>query len=228
MPVTFPFLPVYRLAFIADIPGSNQTIERCSIDQCVHGKCIKYSNNPQNVTFFRCDQGWSGQYCTILHTCVCSNDSLCLGVSANNRSICVCPIHKFGSRCFLVDTVCQINNNSQCQNGSKCVSNDDYIISDQKFVCICPKGFSGNRCEFVDNKLILSFEKSIVLSQSIFIHFIEIKFENDPTISTIRSTTFRTIPVKQDLMMVNWSRPFHLVFIELFKRLTIDRQQFPE
>ena len=48
------------------------------------------------------------------------------------------------------------------------------MISNQKFICICRKGFSGDRCEITDNKLILSFEKDIVLSQSIFIHFIEV------------------------------------------------------
>ena len=77
-------------------------------------------------------------------------------------------------------------NNSTCQNGGQCIPNDDYIISNQKFTCICPKGFSGDRCEIVDNKIILSFEKDIILSQSIFIHFIEVINNNAP----IRSTTF--------------------------------------
>ena len=104
----------------------------------------------------------------------CASDSLCIGVSANNRSICVCPMNKFGSRCLLTNTICQINDNSTCQNGGQCISNDDYLVSKQKFICICRKGFSGDRCEIADNKLILSFDKNIILSQSIFIHFIEV------------------------------------------------------
>ena len=80
-PVNFPFLPVHRLAFIVDIPRNNDKTQNCSNDQCIHGKCIKYSNNPENITFCQCDQGWSGQYCTIQHTCICSSDSLCIGIS---------------------------------------------------------------------------------------------------------------------------------------------------
>ena len=47
LPVTFPFLPVHRLAFIVDIPRSDDKTQSCSNDQCIHGKCIKYSNNPE-------------------------------------------------------------------------------------------------------------------------------------------------------------------------------------
>ncbi|CAF3146746.1 unnamed protein product [Rotaria sp. Silwood2] len=66
----------------------------------------------------------------------------------------------------------------------------------------------GERCEIVDNKIILSFRKDIVLSQSIFIHFIEIINNGTP----IRATTFRTIPFTQDSFIVYWSLPFHLVY----------------
>jgi hypothetical protein len=209
-PITFPFLPVHRLAFIIDIPRSDKHIQHCQDHQCVHGKCIRYSNNPKETSFCQCNREWSGRYCTIPYKCTCSFDSLCIGISANNRSICVCPIHKFGSRC-LIDRVCQSNNNSTCENGGQCIPTDEYMVSKETFTCICPKGFSGDRCEIVDNKLILSFEKAIVLSQSIFIHFIEVNKKGPP----VRATTFRTIPIKQDSIIIQWSRPFHLVVIEL-------------
>jgi len=73
--VTFPFLPVQRLPFIVNIPRSDDHTQTCSNAQCVHGKCIKYSNNPDNLTFCQCDQGWSGKYCNIQHNCQCSHDS---------------------------------------------------------------------------------------------------------------------------------------------------------
>ena len=44
----------------------------CLDKQCQHGKCIKYANDPTNQTFCQCDQGWSGEYCTIQHQCQCS------------------------------------------------------------------------------------------------------------------------------------------------------------
>jgi hypothetical protein len=34
----------------------------------------------------------------------------------------------------------------------------------------------------------------------------------------VRSTTFKTIPVRQESVDIYWSRPFHLVFIELFNK----------
>ena len=46
-PINFSFLPVHRLAFIVDIPRNNDNIQNCSNNQCIHGKCIKYSNNPE-------------------------------------------------------------------------------------------------------------------------------------------------------------------------------------
>ncbi len=214
-PINFPFLPVHRLSFLVDIPSIDNTIQSCSNDQCVHGKCIRYSNNLQGLTFCQCDQGWSGRYCTIPHSCMCSSDSLCIGVSANNnRSICVCPMNKFGPRCLLTDAVCQDGSYSICQNGGQCISNDNSIISNQKFTCICPKGFTGDRCEIADSQLILSFDKRIVASESILIHFIKVSSNDRP----VRSTTFQTIPSGQDSSVIYWSEPFHLVFVELFNK----------
>ena len=146
-PVQFQFLPVQRVAFIVNIPRSNDKNQICTDDKCNHGKCIKYSNNPSIIHFCQCDRGWSGRYCTIKHHCTCSSDSLCLGISAENRSICVCSINRFGSRCLLTDPICERNDNSTCQNGGQCISNVDSKVSNEDLVCICRKGFHGNRCE---------------------------------------------------------------------------------
>jgi hypothetical protein len=74
LPITFSFLPVHRLAFLIAIPRNDDKSQSCSNDQCIHGKCIKYSNNPENLTFCQCNQGWSGRYCTIQHICTCASD----------------------------------------------------------------------------------------------------------------------------------------------------------
>ncbi|CAF4395012.1 unnamed protein product [Rotaria sp. Silwood2] len=215
LPIKFSFLPVNRLTFIVIIPRKNENIQSCSNSQCVHGKCIIYSNNPQNASFCQCNRGWSGRYCTIPHTSICSSDSIYIGVSAYNLSVCVCPINKFGYRCLLVDTICQMNNNLTCQHGGQCIPADEYTILNQKFRCICPKGYIGDLCEIIDNKIILSFNNDIVLSQSIFIHFIEVINNNEPK----RTTTFRTIPFIQKSLIIHWSKPFHLVFIELYNKI---------
>ncbi|CAF3689724.1 unnamed protein product [Rotaria sp. Silwood1] len=187
-----------RDSYIVTIPRNNENIQICSISQCIHGKSIIYSNNPQNDIFCQCNPGWSGRYCTIPHDCTCSSDSICIGVSAHNRSICVCPIHKFGYQCLLVDTICQLNNNSTCLNGGQCIPIDEYMSWNQKFTCICPKGYTGDLCEKVDNKIILSFKKDIISSPSIFIHFIEVISDVTPK----RTTTFRTIPLQQDSIIL--------------------------
>jgi hypothetical protein len=81
------------------------------------------------------------------------------------------------------------------------------------FICLCQKGFIGDRCETNETKIVLSFDKNIVLPRSIFIHFIQVINTDFP----VRSTTFRTIPFEQDSLTIYWSQPFHLVFIELGK-----------
>ncbi|CAF4930205.1 unnamed protein product, partial [Rotaria sp. Silwood2] len=42
---------------ITDIPRNNENIQTCSNLQRTHGKCIKYSNNLQNISFCQCYQG---------------------------------------------------------------------------------------------------------------------------------------------------------------------------
>jgi hypothetical protein len=123
-------------------------------------------------------------------------------------------MNKFGPRCLLTDTVCQDEKNSTCENGGQCIPNDGYLTLYEKFICVCPEGFSGDRCQTADNKLTLSFNKDIVVSQHIFMHFLSIIRDTE----LLRSTTFRTISVKQDPLTIYWSQPFHLVFIELLNK----------
>ncbi|CAF4392432.1 unnamed protein product [Rotaria sp. Silwood2] len=182
-PIIFPFLPVHRLAYIVVIPQNNENIQTCLNSQCIHGKCIIYSNNSKNNSFCQCNRGWSGRYCTIPYSCMCSSDSIYIGVSAYNRSVCV-------------------YNNLICQNGGQCIPADEYMILNRKFLCICPKGYIGDRCEIIDNKIILSFQKNIVLSQSIFIHFIEIINNGTP----IRITTFRKIFLTENSLIKTYER----------------------
>jgi hypothetical protein len=89
-------LPVHRLAFIVDIPRKNDKTQSCSNNPCYHGKCIRYSNIREETTFCQCEQGWTGPYCNIQFNCTCSSYSICIDRSANNQSICVYPLHKFG------------------------------------------------------------------------------------------------------------------------------------
>ncbi|CAF4097641.1 unnamed protein product [Rotaria sp. Silwood2] len=192
-PIKFLFLPVHRQALIIIIPGLKETIKSCSNLKCIHGKCMIYSYSQGNATFCQCDPGWSGQYCTIKYDCKCSSDSKCIDLSAHNRSICICPINKFGYRCLLTDPICQRNDNSTCLNG----------------------GYIGERCEIPEKKIIISFDKNLVVSQLIFIHFLEVIKDITPK----RSTTLKMMIVRQNSLTIYWSQIFHMIFIEFENKI---------
>ncbi|CAF1509173.1 unnamed protein product, partial [Rotaria sordida] len=209
IPLKYPFLPVHRIAVQLNIPRTNDRQENCLDQPCIHGQCIRYLNDK---SFCQCYHEWTGKYCTIPYRCTCSSDSLCIGISSNNRSICICPRHKWGSQCLLHNTICYSNQNATCQNNGKCIPIDENIISYKSFICICPKGFSGERCEIVDSKIILSFHKDIILPQIMFVHFIR-AIDNGPHEN---GSTFKTILADQKSVTIQWAHPFHVAFLDFF------------
>lgn len=56
----------------------------CSDLRCYHGRCLRYSNDPQSLC-----QCWSGRFCQIASECRCSSNVVCLSVDAFHRSICL-------------------------------------------------------------------------------------------------------------------------------------------
>ncbi|CAF3923657.1 unnamed protein product [Rotaria sordida] len=210
IPLKFPFLPVERIAVQLNIPHTNNIVQTCTNHQCVHGQCIQYLNDLKKTSFCQCKSGWTGRYCTIPHICTCSSDSLCVGVAANNRSICVCPLNKFGSQCLLTKTVCQDN---PCLNGGVCIPSDEHSAFHQPYICICRKGFYGQRCEVPDNKIILSFHNNLTLpSQSlVFFHFIYFLHR---TLHTHNINPTKICENKTSIISY-WSYPFHIAFVEL-------------
>ena len=214
IPLEFHFLPIHRLAVQINIPRTSDGVERCSNQRCIHGQCIKYSNNSKGDTICQCNEGWSGRYCDISHSCTCSHGSLCIGKLANNRSLCVCPIHKWGPQCLLESTVCHSDLNTTCLNNGQCIPADQHVASNKKFKCICQKGFSGDRCETTDTKIIVSFHKDILLPQSILVHFIHAISNALPA----NGSTFVTIPISQRTATIYWSDPFHIAFVELLDK----------
>ena len=220
-PIEFPFLPVHRLTYLVEIPSSNNHEQTCFNYKCIHGQCVKYWKNSRHYTFCRCNQGWSGKYCQIRHHCQCSPDSICIGKSSNNRSICMCPKNKFGSRCYLTNSQCNSNDNSTCSNGGQCVSDQNRVVSNRRFSCLCPNKFSGDQCEESDNQLNISFESNIIQSQQyVFIHFHEVRGRTKVDEEIIRSSTFRTLSMDTKSLLIHHSQPFVLVFLELFPKRT--------
>ena len=205
-PIEFSFLPVHRLAYIINIPHKNDKILTCSKTQCIHGKCIYYLNRNLMLHYCQCDPNWTGQNCSIPYQCTCSSNSKCVGISSDNRSICICSVDKFGSQCY-INTDCQ----DKCQNNGQCIPSDDFLMFNRTYRCVCKDGFTGEQCEITNTKLNISFDKLIDVSQSIYIHFIQIF---NSTIEPLRSTTYRTAVIRPDSIIIYWSQPFHLVFIQ--------------
>ncbi|UJR12030.1 hypothetical protein I4U23_016208 [Adineta vaga] len=212
--INYPFLPVHRVAKELYIPRSRGNLQHCSDYQCVHGQRIKYVETSHDVCFCQCDSGWYGKYCTLSYVSGCSSDSRSIGITVTNRSICICPLHKWGSRCLLNNQICFANRTATCQNNGQCIPNDDSVSFGKEYSCICSQGFTGERCETEDNKLILSFHKDIVLPQTVLIHFIRVMDNGPPE----NGSTFKTILTYQNAITVRWSRPFHVAFLDLYNR----------
>lgn len=138
--IKFPVLPMYCISTILTLPREVNTVSDCSEFGCVNGNCLSAVNTGES--FCRCYEGWPGISCKewIGH-CNCALNSICVG-SSNNRSICVCPLGMFGSRCFLTRSSCQPN---PCMNGAICVP-ADVRISEYNFTCLCKEGFTGTQC----------------------------------------------------------------------------------
>jgi hypothetical protein len=97
--IPFIFLPVNRLAAFLTLPIYRTFKSSPCSRKCHQGTCMKYLNEER--FFCRCYSGWAGAQCQIPINCSkCSSDSICAGL-IQNQAICVCPLHKFGSRCLL-------------------------------------------------------------------------------------------------------------------------------
>jgi hypothetical protein len=203
-PLRFSFLPVHRTAVYLLIPWMKMpSREHCRL-HCGHGHCIHPVNNPK-TSLCQCDHGWSGKECDIEEECHCSPQSLCLG-SLNDRSVCLCPIGMFGSRCFLSQTVCQ---SQPCQYDGQCIPND-YGRRGQEYSCICKEGYSGDACERIDTRIEISFHSNINIPSSLMVHLITVNRKARPT----RTTLFGKIGFHQSNAILYTSVQFRLILTE--------------
>ena len=214
IPLRFGFLPVQRLAVQLNIPRVNSDKDLLCYDRtCNHGRCLKYINDRQS--FCQCQTGWSGPFCDIPSSCQCSPDAVCLGEDFYQQSICLCPIGRFGRRCYIENDVCDEKNSSLiCLNGGRCVPSSGPVLEEQGWTCLCPKEFTGDRCERKQTSLIITFDEKMTLPPSMLIHFIESHRWRDPD----HSTTFKSIPINDAPIRIYRPKPFDLVFLELLEQ----------
>lgn len=212
LPLKHMFLPVHRIANVLNIPHDAKTmIDSC---ECVNGRCLRYVDDVTMSVFCQCDPGWSGTLCDLPRNCNCSSDSLCIGVGSNHRPICLCPQDKWGPRCLITTLICLSADRPMCENDGQCIASDETNMTGKKFFCLCRYGFSGERCEIVDTNITVTFDESVPISSVVLFHFIE----------AINNTwqkngsTFKTIPSYSRSIIIRWSHPFHVAFIEMFNQ----------
>ncbi|CAF3463806.1 unnamed protein product [Rotaria socialis] len=219
-PILFSFLPVYRLPIQLTVPLFPVSSEiKCPLEcKKGHGRCALFLNS--GTYFCQCDPGWFGPFCTNSYQCNCSPGSLCVGTS-RNQSICVCPINKYGKRCYLTNNLCQEKNAKNCRNNGTCIPRDLRIPVDDKTTCSCPDKFHGDECELNETRIDLLMEMP-AMKDSLLIHFIRVN-SHMPALQYIpseqwgpheRVTTFKRIPFDSDVVTIYWPNPFHLIFVE--------------
>ncbi|CAF3392344.1 unnamed protein product [Rotaria socialis] len=164
-PIRYSFLPVYRLALQADvpIPAGAMNVKKCPL-KCSHGQSKKFSNSDEY--FCQCFDGYSGILCTIKNKCDYSSDSICIAV-VNNRSLCICPLNKFGPRCYLKKTSCIAKS---CPVNGRCIPGDEKYAENEYF-CLCSEGYVGSKCKDRVMKIELHFSRKLFIPQVILIHF---------------------------------------------------------
>ncbi|CAF3621690.1 unnamed protein product [Adineta steineri] len=200
--IPFLFLPVNRLLISLVIPYYRISNSFDCKNTCYNGQCIKYIN--KEIHFCRYFSGWSGRDCDIPINCKsCSSDSICVG-SINNRSICICPLTKFGPRCLLTSS-CAINS---CQNNGQCIS-ADLSIPGSDYSCICPDQFYGSKCQYLKAKLEISLE-NLDIPSYLMAFFFTISEQSEPksTIMLEKLTLF------QHTVIFRISTPYHMVIIK--------------
>ncbi|CAF0858500.1 unnamed protein product [Rotaria sordida] len=211
--IPFLFLPVNRISALLYMPYEQTSIVLNCLIKCKNGECIKYLN--KEYFFCRCFSGWSGIQCDMKLNCQsCSSDSICIG-SINNRSICICPLMKFGPRCLLT-SVCPKN---ACLNNGQCIPTD-ISISNNYYSCICSDHYYGLKCEYRKDKLDIYLE-NLNIPSFLLAFFLTISNESEPRLTIMlqkltlfqRMVTFR-ISIPYNIVVVKSNRKYYLAVIQ--------------
>jgi hypothetical protein len=200
--IPFLFLPVNRLSALLFMPSKQSSLSLDCLTRCQNGECVKYINKENS--FCRCYSGWSGVECDIKINCEsCSSDSICLG-RINNRSICVCPLMKFGVRCLLHSS-CPEN---ACQNDGQCIP-ADMSVSNSDYSCICSEQYYGLRCEYIKAKLDINLE-NLNIPSYLLAFFLTINNQSEPTLTIM----LQKLTLFQRMVTFRIGIPYNIVIIK--------------
>lgn len=229
-PISFPFLPVDQMAVILNVPTQRESSSSECPRTCHNGECTKYINDEKY--FCLCRTGWSGVRCDIPMRCSdCSPGSICIGV-LHNRSICVCPLNKGGSRCLLTLSCPE----DFCENNGQCVVLDDGM-NDIGYACVCPEQFYGNMCRFTKTKLEISIHNLKV--SSYLLAYVLDTVKGDPVNSDLAVEVMpqklnilqRTITMyfqsEWSVLFIEMDNNYYLAALQRFSRINISASISP-
>lgn len=134
--------------------------------------------------FCHCDIGWTGKYCELSqeNNCSCASDSICLF----NR-ICLCPMNRFGQRCYLS---IRLSLEYSCDaDGTFIPIEPRADISYLNYVCLCSNGYYEYRCDVHFWPITISFQ-DIPIPSLILLHFVQTFEKKDHQ----RTVTFKKSP----------------------------------
>lgn len=211
-PLSFPFLPVHRVAVKLTIPPHEFFLQKSSDCQrnCIHGLCVQYINNHDD--FCLCDPRWSGSDCSTPYVCNCASSATCIGF-IRNRSICLCPLYTHGTRCYLKTSSCLPN---PCQNNGQCIPIGEPFQKD-KYYCICLGVFFGNHCQYRRIALDVHFSKDLQLPPFLSTYFTFVgdnaqhtTFNSLKKIKVYENSFTLFLPLEVSMVLINFNNQNYL------------------
>ena len=133
--ISFPFLPVNRLAVDLHLVNESFKVIYCKKRCGSHGKCLHYINSKEKE-YCWCSQGWFGESCQLKSSSCnltsCSPDSQCIIINEDKKHIqCICPLGKSGDQCYIKYNPCFSN---LCKNNGTCLPLDQRSL---QYACFC-------------------------------------------------------------------------------------------
>ena len=219
--LSFPFLPVNKLAAEVSLRNELFRIMNCKKRCGSHGRCMYYVNM-RHVEYCWCEQGWSGDRCEVkspsglCNERSCAAHAQCVIMNEEKKQMkCICPLGRSGYECYIKYNACE---NVQCQNNGTCLSLDQQGL---EFRCACEDDYEGKYCENTRRYSFISIDANVtdlsiipgiivILGQQFqnkFLQKYRVLHRNIPLPTTLKITARGQFGLVQ--MFHNWSTSFY-------------------
>ncbi|CAF4139559.1 unnamed protein product, partial [Rotaria sordida] len=225
--VPFAFLPVKRLAVHLTLDETKSCDRKLSCG--IHGRCRKYLNK-FGKDYCECDNGWSGEFCTIKTICSTSFDCIhnggkCLARSHSDKNpICICSFGRMGIDCHGQFNSCQ---GIICLNDGQCIPLDQRTI---QWTCLCKMNTYGRHCEYRSAQINMIFSKNLYPKKRtlpvVITHFLQLKNDTLSVLFIENRILDKDVPINKEISVLNQEH-IHLpnfTLVQIFS--TIDHNDY--